>query len=123
MSDFRPTTSFVDKVKKDQADSVIMLERTEDILTTVAQRKRKDQIVVGFAAETRDIEAYAKEKLQAKKLDMIVANLVSGGQGAFGSDSNQVSVIYPDGDSEKLERMPKEALAHALLDRIAKLNR
>ena len=53
---------------------------------------------------------------------MIVANFVAGGQGAFGSDTNQVSVFYPDGHSEQLDRMPKALLAHALLDRIVKLN-
>ena len=120
--DFRPTTTHAHKVKKDQANSVITLERTEDILKTVAQRKRKDQVIVGFAAETRDIEAYAKEKLHTKNMDMIVANFVDGGQGAFGSDTNQVSVFYPDGHSEQLDRMPKAVLAHALLDRIVKLN-
>jgi phosphopantothenoylcysteine decarboxylase/phosphopantothenate--cysteine ligase len=73
---------------------------------------------VGFAAETRDLAAYAKDKIARKNLDMIVGNLVSGPDSAFGSDLNTVTFFYPDGSEEALEALPKERVADLLLDAI-----
>ena len=120
VSDFRPKKVYDLKIKKEQADAVIDLERTVDILAAVSQRKR-NQVVVGFAAETHDMERYALSKLKAKNLDLVVANMVGGSQGAFGSDTNQVTLFFKDGRSEQLALMDKGALAHQLLDRIATL--
>lgn len=120
VSDFRPAEVHDLKIKKDQAASVLTLERTEDILKAVALKK-KDQIVVGFAAETHQLEAYAVEKLKAKNLDLIVANLVGGEVGGFGSDTNQVTLFYKSGAAEQLDSMPKTELSKVLLDRIADL--
>lgn len=120
VSDFRPKTVFDHKVKKNQAELVLALERTPDILKVVGERKQK-QIVVGFAAETHQLETFAMEKLKAKNLDLIVANLIGTRDAGFGSDTNKVSLFYKDGSQERLELMPKAELAHLLLDRVAAL--
>ena len=120
VSDFRPKTVHNLKIKKDHADAVIDLERTVDILAAVGQRKQ-GQVVVGFAAETHDMERFALGKLKAKNLDLVVANIVGGNEGAFGSDTNQVTLFFKDGHSEQLATRDKGTLAHQLLDRIAVL--
>jgi phosphopantothenoylcysteine decarboxylase/phosphopantothenate--cysteine ligase len=76
VSDYRPVNTETHKIKKSQHDMQLALERTTDILKTIGQRKRKDQIVVGFAAETRDMDIHARTKLEEKHLDMIAANLI-----------------------------------------------
>jgi phosphopantothenoylcysteine decarboxylase / phosphopantothenate---cysteine ligase len=92
VADYQIQTPAVEKMKKkDHAEITLKLERTTDILSTVASSGIAS-FVVGFAAETNDLVAYAKEKLTRKKLDMIVANQVAKGLG-FESDNNQVTVI------------------------------
>jgi phosphopantothenoylcysteine decarboxylase/phosphopantothenate--cysteine ligase len=120
VSDFRPKTVFDHKIKKDQADLVLELERTEDILKAVGERKQ-NQIVVGFAAESHQLETFAMEKLRAKNLDLIVANTIGGPGAGFESDTNRVSLLFKDGSRERIETMPKTELAHLLLDRIVRL--
>lgn len=118
VADYRPVSSFDQKIKKEKALFELKLERTQDILKLVAQRKDK-QIVVGFAAETQELDQFAVKKLEGKSLDMIVGNLI-GRQGAgFGSDTNQVTLYYKDGRRESIGMMPKEDLAHVILDRIS----
>ena len=118
VADYRPVSSFDQKIKKEKALFELKLERTQDILKLVAQRKDK-QIVVGFAAETQELDQFAVKKLEGKSLDMIVGNLI-GRQGAgFGSDTNQVTLYYKDGRRESIGLMPKEDLAHVILDRIS----
>jgi phosphopantothenoylcysteine decarboxylase/phosphopantothenate--cysteine ligase len=118
VSDFRPITMSDLKVKKQQAEPILELVRTEDILETVAKLKT-DQVVVGFAAETHQLQQFAAEKLKAKNLDLLVANQIGGDQGGFAVDTNQVTLFYKDGTNESLDVMPKGTLAHLILDRIA----
>jgi phosphopantothenoylcysteine decarboxylase/phosphopantothenate--cysteine ligase len=120
VSDYRPKTKSDQKIKKSKATVDLTLERTQDILMAVAERKT-NQIVVGFAAETRDLDKYAVDKLKAKNLDMIVGNLIGSKDACFQSDTNKVTFYYKDGRSESLDVMPKEAVANLLLDRIIKL--
>jgi phosphopantothenoylcysteine decarboxylase/phosphopantothenate--cysteine ligase len=120
VSDFRPKTVFDYKIKKEQAELVLELERTADILKTVGERKQ-NQIVVGFAAESHQLETFAMEKLRAKNLDLIVANTIGGAGAGFESDTNRVSLLFKDGSRERIETMPKTELAHLLLDRIVRL--
>lgn len=117
VADFRPVKVSDLKIKKEQAQLTIALERTQDILKTIGERK-KDQIIVGFAAETHEMEAFATGKLRSKRLDMIVGNLVGAPDAGFGADTNRATLYYKDGSSEKVELMAKEDLAHLLLDRI-----
>jgi phosphopantothenoylcysteine decarboxylase/phosphopantothenate--cysteine ligase len=94
--------------------------RTRDILATVAPSKNH-QIMIGFAAETRDLETYAKQKLTAKGLDMIVGNLIGAPGSGFEADTNVVNLYFKDGRQESLEQMPKADLAHVILDRVTAL--
>ena len=118
VADYRPVSAFDQKIKKEKALLEMKLERTQDILKLVAQRKDK-QIVVGFAAETQDLDQFAVKKLEGKSLDMIVGNLIGRQGTGFGSDTNQVTLYYKDGRRESIGLMPKEDLAHVILDRIS----
>ncbi|MDA8138732.1 MAG: bifunctional phosphopantothenoylcysteine decarboxylase/phosphopantothenate--cysteine ligase CoaBC [Desulfobacteraceae bacterium] len=122
VADFRPVKAANLKIKKDQAQLSIALERTQDILKTVGQRKKK-QIVVGFAAETHELDSFASQKLTAKNLDMIVGNLIGSTEAGFGADTNRATFYFKDGTREPVDLMSKEDLAHLLLDRIASLGK
>jgi phosphopantothenoylcysteine decarboxylase/phosphopantothenate--cysteine ligase len=122
VSDYRPVRMNTHKIKKGEDRLQLSLERTTDILKTVGQRKRR-QFVVGFAAETREMEAYARRKLQEKHLDMIAANLIGSPDSGFASDTNRMTLYYADGSQEVLNLMDKLAVAHLILDRtVARLN-
>jgi phosphopantothenoylcysteine decarboxylase/phosphopantothenate--cysteine ligase len=117
VSDYRPANPSDRKLKKGEDDSAlssIELVKNPDILATMAAKKRGDQLVVGFAAETEDVERNARDKMARKGADMMVANLVGEGT-AFGADENAVTIVTKDG-SIKLESMPKRELADRILD-------
>lgn len=119
VSDFRPAEPASRKLKKgtdDESLKTIALVENPDILATMASRKRAGQVVVGFAAETDDVEVNARKKLESKKADYIVANYVGDGK-AFGTEENEVMLVS-SASSEKLPLMVKDDMAHALLDRI-----
>ena len=120
VADYRPADAAAHKIKKTDAAEQLTLVRTQDILKSLAPLK-KDQVMVGFAAETRNLEAFAREKLEAKGLDMIVANLIGAAGSGFESDTNQVNLFFRDGSRESLGMMPKAELAHVILDRVARL--
>ena len=85
-------------------------------------RRKKDQILVGFAAETENLESFSEKKLFEKNLDIIVGNLVGGSSSSFGSDTNKVTLFYRDGTNEDIPEMQKDEVAHILLDRILQKN-
>jgi len=116
VSDYRAYEIAAHKIKKTSEELVLKLARTPDILATVAAGEPRP-FVVGFAAETQDVEANALKKLTTKKLDMIAANQVGEGL-AFDCDDNALTVYWQDGRRE-LERAPKCHLAGALVDVIA----
>jgi phosphopantothenoylcysteine decarboxylase/phosphopantothenate--cysteine ligase len=116
VSDYRAREIAEHKIKKTSADLVLHLARTPDILATVAAGTQRP-FVVGFAAETQDVEANALKKLAGKNLDMIAANQVGEGL-AFDCDDNALTVYWRDGKRE-LARAPKCRLAGALVDVIA----
>ena len=117
VSDFRPATAIADKVKKEDATLSIALERNPDILAELGAAKG-NRVLVGFAAETRDLLANAKQKVSKKDLDLIVANDVSDPAMGFASDHNRVHLIDAAGRIEPLPVMSKRALAEAILDRV-----
>ena len=117
VADYRPDRQESHKIKKDSAALTLKLEKTTDILKELGRRK-KNQVLVGFAAETRDLEQNATQKVRRKNLDIIVGNLIGPPSSGFGADTNIVTFFYRDGTSEQLPLMEKEALAHLLLDRI-----
>jgi phosphopantothenoylcysteine decarboxylase/phosphopantothenate--cysteine ligase len=105
------------KVKKEAADLTLKLERTPDVLATLAAKKGR-RFVVGFAAETDDVLAHARAKLVAKHLDLIVANDVGRPGRGFSSGSNVVHVIGRRGPALDVGPAPKEEVAAAIWDRI-----
>jgi len=124
VGDYRPSEVAAHKLKK-QGGGGLALTLTEnpDIIAEAAQHKQRTGkaplFVVGFAAETRDVEKYARDKLARKKLDLIAANQVGAGVG-FDACENELLLLWPGG-SERLGRADKAHLAHALLARIAAL--
>lgn len=114
VSDFRPVVQHKQKEKKGDASMSIEFERTTDILKTMTERKAQ-QTVVGFAAETNDVETYAKKKLSEKNLDFIVANQVGQAGKGFAADSNEVILIAADGSSVNLGPSSKAAIAQELI--------
>lgn len=119
VADMRPAAPVDHKLKKSSSDDADLLSRIElvenpDILATLAARKRDDQIVVGFAAETDDVVANAQRKLASKHADFIVANRVGEGV-AFGTDDNQATLVLADGSLD-LPLMSKRELADRILD-------
>lgn len=120
VADYRPAAAAAKKIKKNRSDQTLVLERTEDILMTAGARKTH-QVLVGFAAETEDLDANAAAKLKAKKLDLLIGNLIGPPGAGFESDTNQVNLYFRDGSRESLTKMPKADLAHVILDRVAAL--
>jgi phosphopantothenoylcysteine decarboxylase/phosphopantothenate--cysteine ligase len=117
VADFRPTHPASQKIKKQgRAAQTLDLERTTDILASLSAQ-RTTQLMVGFAAETSDLIAHAKDKLRAKGLDLIVANDVTIEGAGFGSDQNAATLIDRQGVMTELPLMPKRALADAILNR------
>jgi len=118
VADYRPARAAAQKIKKAEGGLSLELVRTPDILAEVAARRREDQVVVGFAAETEDLLANAQQKLVRKRLDLIVAN---DARQAMGSAANQVTLIGADGTVEALPLLPKEEVAGRILTRIVDL--
>ena len=118
VSDFRPVIQHTQKEKKGEASMNIEFERNTDILKTMSDRKAH-QTVVGFAAETKDVVTYAKEKLASKNLDFIVANEVGRAGSGFAADSNEVILISADGTSIKLGPSTKSVIAEELIQLVA----
>lgn len=116
VSDYRPANSSSQKTKKGTERISIELKRNPDILSAVTSLKRKI-FVVGFAAETKNLVANAKEKLINKKLNMIIANKVGSGLG-FDSDDNEVVILHKNGKSVKFPKMRKNKLARELIKTI-----
>lgn len=119
VADYRPAVVAPHKIKKDQGPLTLELERTGDVLAALAPRKRSDQVVVGFAAETDDVLGYAQDKLRRKGLDLIVANDVSRPDIGFESDENAVTVIAPAGVVAEIPRLPKRLVADRLMELVA----
>ena len=117
VADYRPKEAHAQKMKKKEGDSSISLERTTDILKTLGAQK-KNQILIGFAAETNDAVAYGQSKLDSKNLDYIIVNDVTDPDGGFGSDTNVVTLLTKTGKTFPFEAMLKSQLAAALLEKI-----
>ncbi len=117
VADYRPRDASDHKIKKGDDEKSLSLVKNPDILRELGKRKT-NQILVGFAAETRELEKHASEKLEKKNLDMIAGNLVGDPSSGFGTDTNLVTLFYRDGTKESLPSMEKDAVAHILLDRV-----
>jgi phosphopantothenoylcysteine decarboxylase/phosphopantothenate--cysteine ligase len=120
VADFRPKRVAEGKLKKDQGVPELVLEATPDTLAELGRRRRPDQVLVGFAAETGDHLAGARRKLEAKHLDLVVLNHVEGAHSAFGADDADAYLVDAT-TVEELPRAAKAAIAARLLDRVEAL--
>jgi phosphopantothenoylcysteine decarboxylase/phosphopantothenate--cysteine ligase len=116
VSDFRFKEVRPEKAKKADVAGTIAIERTEDILALLG-RKKKRQVLVGFAAETRDVIPNARKKMAEKGADLVVANPVGEGRG-FGADTNEVHIIRPSGPIRSTPRLTKREISRAILDEV-----
>jgi phosphopantothenoylcysteine decarboxylase/phosphopantothenate--cysteine ligase len=118
VGDYRPESVASHKIKKEAAGLKLDLVRTPDILAEVATRRRAEQVIVGFAAETTHLLENALVKLEEKRVDMIVANDATQ---AMGAATNQVTLLGADGSVEELPRAAKEKVAGEIVDRVEHL--
>jgi phosphopantothenoylcysteine decarboxylase/phosphopantothenate--cysteine ligase len=124
VADFRPRNMAKDKIKKAGGVPQIELEATEDILKTVASQRlemKRPRVVVGFAAESRDLLENAVHKLESKGLDFIAANDISANNAGFAVETNRVTLLFADGHKEALPLMSKAEVAEVILGWISKL--
>jgi phosphopantothenoylcysteine decarboxylase/phosphopantothenate--cysteine ligase len=128
VADYRPTTSAEQKIKKLPGQQIITLERTPDILKAVGEMRGPERVqpklVIGFAAETNDLDANALGKLERKNLDMVVLNDVTAPDSGFAVDTNRVTIFERGGERDDWPLMSKEEVAQAILQRVvARLGR
>lgn len=118
VSDFKPVHVAKQKIKKsdDSNELVLHLQKTDDILKLVADQKKANQVIIGFAAETNDVKRNAKLKLEKKHLDLIVLNDVSNQKIGFGSDDNQVTIMNKNGILKQTGIESKEKIAKTIIN-------
>lgn len=124
VADFRPSAIAGQKIKKGGEAPQIPLEMTTDILAKVAEYKSQygfPRITVGFAAESQQVLENARAKLQAKHLDLIVANDVTAPDAGFGVDTNRVTLLYASGEAVSLPLLSKEQVAQHILEHVLNL--
>ena len=108
VADFTPKVVAKNKIKKQDENLVIDLKRTKDIAFEMGQLKKSNQVMVGFAAETESVLEHAVQKLKKKNLDFIVSNDLTKSGAGFGTDTNIVNFLLPDGEIEKYDLMKKK---------------
>ncbi|MCD6272352.1 MAG: bifunctional phosphopantothenoylcysteine decarboxylase/phosphopantothenate--cysteine ligase CoaBC [Deltaproteobacteria bacterium] len=122
VSDYRPVDPAEHKIKKGKETITLSMQKTRDILKELGKNK-KDRILVGFAAETENLEQYAQQKLREKNLDLIVGNIVGSSlSSGFQSETNKVTLFFKDGAKQSLPLMEKEDVANAILQSILDQN-
>jgi phosphopantothenoylcysteine decarboxylase/phosphopantothenate--cysteine ligase len=114
VADYQPQNVSATKIKKRDAPLSLELVPTRDILSSL-QNKDRQFLVVGFAAETNDVEANARKKLQAKNCDIIVANDVSSVDSGMESNQNEVTIFCRSGETKNISRAPKKIIARELV--------
>ena len=122
VADYAPVELAEQKIKKTSEAMELKLERTPDILRDFGKARHNGQLVIGFAAETENILAHAREKMIAKQLDAIVANDVSMEGSGFDSENNAIQILFRDKpETVDLPLMSKTDAAHRILDEVVKL--
>lgn len=122
VADYKPKIYHAQKMKKQPGENVIEFERTKDILKELGENKTH-QILVGFAAETNNVEEYARGKLVKKNADMIVANNVTVAGAGFGTDTNIVTIYDKDGSATELPKMSKADIAKSILAEVSRMQK
>jgi phosphopantothenoylcysteine decarboxylase/phosphopantothenate--cysteine ligase len=123
VADFRPKAPNDRKMKKDSGVPDLMLEPTPDILAELGERRRSGQFLVGFAAETDDVEEAGRSKLRSKHLDALVANTVGREGTGFGSETNDATILVAEGPDVSMRPWSKAELAAVVCDLIARSRR
>jgi phosphopantothenoylcysteine decarboxylase/phosphopantothenate--cysteine ligase len=114
VADYKPKQVSKTKIKKRDATLSLELVPTRDILASLPKQDRQ-YVVVGFAAETENVEANARKKLQEKNCDVVVANDVSRADSGMESDQNEVTILFRDGEIKRKSRAPKKIVARELI--------
>jgi len=116
VADYRPAGRLEEKRPKDEHPWQVTLEPTTDVLRTLAERRTNGQVLVGFAADRGDEGlARAREKLERKRVDLVVYNDISRADIGFDAESNEVVLISP-GDERRIAKAPKDQIAAAIVD-------
>jgi phosphopantothenoylcysteine decarboxylase/phosphopantothenate--cysteine ligase len=118
VADYRAKVVADNKIKKNDQELTLTLEKNPDILWELGQKKREGQILVGFAAETQNLLEYAKGKLAKKNLDLIVANDVTKQDAGFNTETNLIKIIARDGKITDFPLLAKKELAKAILNEV-----
>lgn len=119
VSDYRPANEASQKIKKEGSEGLnLSLVQNVDILSEIGHSKSSNQFVVGFAAETNNLMAYAQKKLKTKQADMLIANDVSRSDVGFNSDDNAVTILVPNQKPETTMLLPKIEIARLIMNRI-----
>jgi phosphopantothenoylcysteine decarboxylase/phosphopantothenate--cysteine ligase len=122
VADFRPVSAASGKLKKDRGVPTVQLEATEDILSVLGSHRRRDKILVGFAAEHGEGALdHGRDKLERKGLDAIVVNDISRREIGFDADDNEVTVLSVDGQARRVSRRAKSDVAREVLDEVERL--
>jgi phosphopantothenoylcysteine decarboxylase/phosphopantothenate--cysteine ligase len=124
VADFKPASQSEHKIKKTDGIPEIKLQPAVDILANIAEYRQSsnwDGVVVGFAAESTDLITNARAKLKSKRLDLIAANDISAADAGFNAETNRVTLLFPDGRSDPLPLMGKDAVADMIIEIVARI--
>ncbi len=121
VADYRPAQVASEKIKKKGESMTIQLEKTADIAATLGRQKRPGQYLIGFALETENEKANARSKLQRKNFDFIVLNSLRDPGAGFQTDTNKISILFPDNKARAYELKAKEEVAEDILDTLEEL--
>ena len=116
VADYTPVTVAENKIKKEDDNLLLQLKKTKDVLKSLGEIKRKDQLLVGFALETNNEEANARKKLISKNADIIVLNSLKDEKAGFGKDTNKVTMFFKSGEEKRFEAKSKDAVAKDIVD-------
>ncbi len=122
VADYRPAEVAYRKIKKSEETMTLTLVKNPDILKDAGGRKRDDQVVVGYAAETDDFMKNGRNKMVNKKADMIVLNHISESNPVFGSDHNEIYLLT-ENNSKEVKRTTKDVIASEIWDEIVRLSK
>jgi len=121
VADYTPVSRSAQKIKKTEDRLTVELARTKDILKSLGERKKKDQVLVGFALETTNERSYALEKLKKKNADLIVMNSLNDAGAGFGYDTNKITIFEKGGGEFSFDTKPKTGVAKDIVDTIIRL--
>jgi len=121
VADYTPINKADEKIKKKEGSLNVELTKTKDILKALGEKKKKGQILVGFALETNNEEAYANQKLKEKNADLIVLNSLNDTGAGFGYDTNKITIFERGGKVYKFETKSKSEVAKDIIDTITQL--